>query len=40
MSKPYIDTIMKTQADLDAEAERERALELLKAQTVKTGGAE
>lgn len=40
MSKPYIDTVMKTQADLDAEAEHERALELLKTQTVKTGGAE
>lgn len=36
MSKPYIDTIMKTQGQLDAEAERERALELLKTQTVKT----
>lgn len=43
MSKPYIDTIMKTQGQLDAEAERERALELLKVQTnstIKTGGAE
>ena len=43
MSKPYIDTIMKTQEQLDAEAERERALELLEVQTnstIKTGGAE
>ena len=43
MSKPYIDTIMKTQGQLDAEAEREQDLELLKVQTNstnKTGGAE
>lgn len=42
MSKPYVDTIMKTQGQLDAEAERERALELLKESnsTIKTGGAE
>lgn len=40
MSKPYIDTIMKTQKDLDAEAEKERALELLKTQTAKKEGTE
>lgn len=32
MSKPYMDTIFKTQGQLDAEAEKERALELLKKQ--------
>ena len=32
MSKPYIDTIMKTQEQLDAEAEREKALKLLESQ--------
>lgn len=44
MSKPYIDTVMKTQAQLDAEAEKERAFKLLETQKnnekVKTGGAE
>lgn len=43
MSKPYIDTILKTQEQLDAETEKLRAYELLKTQsnsTVKTGGAE
>lgn len=42
-SKPYMDTIFKTQEQLDIEAEKERALELLKAkqtETVKIGGAE
>lgn len=44
MSKPYIDTVMKTQEQLDAEAEKERAFKLLETQrkneTVKTGEAE
>ena len=42
-SKPYMDTIFKTQEQLDIEAEKERALELLKTKqtkTVKTGRAE
>lgn len=44
MSKPYIDTMMKTQEQLDAEAEKERALKLLEIQrnneAVKTREAE
>lgn len=44
LSKPYIDTIMKTQGQLDAETEKEHSLKLLEIQrnneTVKTGGAE
>lgn len=43
MSKPYIDTMMKTQEQLDAETEKLRAYELLKSKsnsTVETGGAE
>lgn len=43
MSKPYIDTVMKTQEQLDSEAEKLRAYELLKSKsnsTVKTGETE
>ena len=42
MSKPYMDTIFKTQDQLDVEAEKQRAYELLKNQpnnSVKTGEA-
>lgn len=43
MSQPYMDTVFKTQEQLDAETEKERAYELLKNQpnnsTVKTGEA-
>lgn len=42
MSKPYMDTIFKTQDQLDVEAEKQRAYELLKSQPnnpVKTGEA-
>ena len=42
MSKPYMDTIFKTQDQLDVEAEKQRAYELLKSQpnnSVKTGEA-
>lgn len=40
MSKPYIDTMIKTQEQLDAETEKLRAYELLKSNsTVKTGEA-
>lgn len=43
MSKPYIDTVMKTQEQLDAETEQLRAYELLKSKSnsiVRTGEAE
>lgn len=44
MSQPYMDTVFKTQEQLDVEAEKERAYELLKNQSnnsaVKTGEAE
>lgn len=44
MSKPYMDTIFKTQEQLDIQAEKDRAFELLKNQSnnepVKTGEAE
>ncbi len=44
MSQSYMDTVFKTQEQLDVEAEKERAYELLKNQsnnsTVETGGAE
>jgi hypothetical protein len=42
MSKPYMDTIFKTQDQIDVEAEKQRAYELLKSQpnnSVKTGEA-
>ena len=41
-SKPYMDTIFKTQLQLDAEAEKERAIALLEKQnnSVKRGGVE